>query len=190
MTARKAGRRPASTPSVGRQEIWEAIRLQAGGFTAASLSTASGANRKTIEDYLRCLHPAGVIERAGEDGWRLADDRGHHAPRLNRAGKPVVQGAGTENMWRSMRMLATFSPRDISAHSSTPEVQVTEPTAKSYCGMLLRCGYLRVIRKASPGVRQATYRLIRNSGPKPPQVQRVKRIYDPNTGEVHMPGER
>lgn len=47
---------------------------------------------------------------------------------------------------------------------------------------------LRVVQKASPGHgRKAIYRLIRNTGPLPPQIQRVKHVFDPNTREVHMP---
>lgn len=191
MKTGKAGRRPASAATPGRQEIWQAIRDRAEHFTLNDLVTATGADRKTTADYLRCLLPGGVIATIEPDAYRLVDDRGFHAPRLNRSGKPVLQGAGTENMWRSMQGLVQFSPRDLAAHSCTPDVSVSEETAKSYCSMLLRTGYLRVIEKASPNLgRQAVYRLIRNNGPKPPQIQRVKRVYDPNTGEVFEQGDR
>lgn len=183
-----AGRRPAHMPSPGRQEIWEAIRARSGDFTIAGLMDATGANRKTIEDYLRCLIPGGVVEPVGDSQFRLIDDRGYHAPRLNRSGKPVTQGAGIENMWRSMRGLGQFTALDIAIHSTNAHVIVSEPTAKSYTSMLMRTGYLRVVQKAVPGKRPAIYRLIRNSGPKPPQVQRVKHVFDPNTREVHVPG--
>lgn len=189
MTLRKSGRRPASAPTPGRQEIWAAIRKTPDRFTLSDLVARSGANRKTVSDYLRCLIPGGIIQAEEGDAYSLIDDRGYHAPRLNRAGQPVSQGAGTQNMWNSMRGLVEFSPRDISAHSTTPDVRVSEPTAKSYCSMLLRTGYLRVVKKAEPAAgRQAIYRLIRNSGPKPPQIQRIKQVFDPNTGAVHVPG--
>lgn len=185
----KAGRRPADAPTPGRQDIWTAIRRQPDRFSAGDLALATMANIKTVQDYLRCLLPAGIIEAVDGNAFRLIDDRGYHAPRVNRQGKPVTAGAGVENMWRSMQGLAQFSPRDLAAHSNTPDVSVTEVTAKSYCAMLLKTGYLRVVQKASPvHGRQAIYRLIRNSGPQPPQIQRVKQVYDPNTGQVHLPG--
>ncbi|MDO5648840.1 hypothetical protein [Paracoccus sp. (in: a-proteobacteria)] len=184
----KAGRRPADAPTPGRQDIWEAIRAAKPGFSAGDLAEVSGANRKTVEDYLRCLIPAGVIEHLPAGGFRLVDDRGVHAPRLNRQGQPVVQGAGVENMWRSMRMMAAFSSLDLAVHSSAGDVTVSESTAKSYCHMLLKTGFLRVEQKAVPGKRAAVYRLIRNTGPQPPQIQRIKRVYDPNTKQVHLPG--
>lgn len=181
-------RNPAHMAAPGRQEIWAAIRASRDFFTVTGIGEKTGANRKTIEDYLRCLVPGGVVEPVGDNQFRLIDDRGHHAPRLNRAGKPVTQGAGTENMWRSMRMLGQFTAQDIAVHSTTPTITVSEATAKAYTSMLLRTGYLRVVRKAVPGKRPATFQLIRNSGPKPPQIQRVKQVFDPNTREVHVPG--
>lgn len=186
---RKAGRRPATSATPGRQEIWEGIRKLRSGFSVNDLIDQTGANRKTISDYLRCLVPGGILVPRDGDLYDLVDDRGFHAPRLNRQGKPVTQGAGTENMWRSMRGLRSFSPHDLVVHSTTPDVSVSEATAKSYCAMLLRTGFLRVERKASPmSGKQAIYRLIRNTGPKPPQIQRVKHVFDPNTRQVHVPG--
>jgi hypothetical protein len=187
---KKAGRRPASAKAVGRDKIWTTIRKADIVFTISGLAVASGADRKTVSDYLRCLVPGGIVQAVENGGFTLIRDVGIHAPRLNREGKPVTQGAGTENMWRSMRMLAQFSAQDIAVHSTTDTVSVSEATAKSYALMLLHCGYLRVVAQAVPGKRAATYRLIRNSGPKPPQIQRVKRVFDPNTGKVHEQGDR
>lgn len=187
MSARKAGRRPAHAPTPGRQEIWEAIRKLRSGFDLDAIIAESGAHRKTVQDYMRCLLPAGIVEWREATGLTLANDRGFHAPRLNRNGEPVTQGAGVENMWRSMRGLGEFSPLDIATHSTTPDVSVTLNTAKSYCSMLLKTGYLVVKKKASAQGGLARYRLVRNSGPQPPQIQRVKRVFDPNTGEVYAP---
>ncbi len=103
--------------------------------------------------------------------------------------KPVTQGTGTENMWRSMRMMGQFTPLDIAVHSTTDTVSVTEATARGYCSMLLKAGYLGVVRKAVPGKWPATYRFVRDTGPLPPQIQRVKQVFDPNIREVtYYPG--
>lgn len=180
-------RKPAHKRQVGRQDIWENIRLGRDFFTVNSLVDATGAAAKTVRDYLRCLKAGGVVREKGDHGYELIKDCGHHAPRLKPDGSPVTQGAGVENMWRSMRMLPQFDAREIAAHSTTDSVTVSDETARAYIGMLLKTGYLRVITKAVPNKRMATYRLIRNSGPKPPQIQRVKQVYDPNTSEVYLP---
>ncbi len=178
--ARKTGRKPASVETVGRQEIWTAIRGFGRAFSLDELVDISKAHRRTAQDYLRCLIPGGVVAETMAGFYTLIEDRGFHAPRLTRQGKPVTQGAGVENMWRSMRMLSQFSYRDIAAHSTTDVVAVPETAAKAYCSMLLRCGYLRVLQKADVRGRVAIYRLIRNSGPMPPMIQRIKVVYDPN----------
>lgn len=181
---RKTGRKPASSKSIGRQEIWAAIRGFGRPFELEELVSVSKADRKTVQDYLRCLIPGGVVMQNDVGAYTLLEDRGHHAPRLTRQGQPVTQGAGTENMWRAMRLLSQFSYRDIAAHATTDTVKVSEATAKSYCSLLMRCGYLRVVHPASAHGRVAVYRLIRNSGPLPPMIQRIKVVYDPNLKTV------
>lgn len=100
----------------------------------------------------------------------------------------MEQGSITERLWRGMYMQKEFTYLDLLDTTST---SISVETAKSYCQMLLATGYLRVLEKADPvRGRIARYRLIRNNGPKPPQIQRVKRVYDPNTREVFMPEGR
>lgn len=173
----------------GRQQIWDAIRATASGFSVDDVVTASGAKRRAVSDYLRCLVPGGVVAPCQDGTFVLIKDSGIHPPHLNRAGQPVLLGAGVENMWRSMCLMRQFSALDIAVHSTTDIIQVSEREAKEYCAILLRCRYLKVIEKAMPSIgRLAIYRLIQNTGPLPPQVQRVKQLYDPNTQQTLQPG--
>lgn len=82
-----------------------------------------------------------------------------------------------------MTMLKDFDYVELIQHASIP---IPEETSKDYCKRLLAAGYLRVLVKADPHVpRIARYRLIRASGPKAPQVQRVRQVFDPNTGTAY-----
>lgn len=191
---RKSGRRPADAGTPGRQEIWEAIRRRTDTFTVPELADLLGAPRKTVYDYLACLSAGGYVEHtpATEPGqpaiYRMLRDTGHHAPRLRSDGSPVQQGKATEQLWRSMCILKQFTYRDL---VETATIPIPEGTAKAYCRTLLATGYLKVLRKAEPTKGQiALYSLIRQSGPKSPMVQRVKRVFDPNTGEVFIPGDK
>lgn len=192
MSRRPVDQIAASRDPEGRQFIWDEIQKFGGRpFSRAEINKATMLPTRTVSSYLQCLTAGGYLERddSGETyRWRQLQ-ASHHAPRLRPDGTPAaVQGAGTANLWRSMRMLGQFNSRELAAHSTTETVQVSEETAKSYVHLLLACGYLRVVRCAAPNKqRQAVYRLIRNSGPLPPQVQRVKRIYDANTGTVYYP---
>ena len=96
-----------------------------------------------------------------------------------------------ENLWTAMRGLRSFTPTDIAAHASTELVQVATADAQAYCRVLLAGGYLRVERKASPARGQeAIYRLIRNTGPRPPRATRVSAVVDDNTHSVVLLGDR
>ena len=186
----KSGRKAADHAGAGREEIWAAIRAHDGAFTVPHLIAASGANDKTIRDYCKGLTAAGYLQQLPEPAgipakWTLERDVGVEAPRVRPDGTPVTQGATTEQLWRGMTILKEFTYLDLVESAS---IVIPPMTAKAYCAMLLATGYLRVLRKAQPrNGRVARYRLVRNNGPKPPQIQRVKRVYDPNSREVFMP---
>lgn len=189
-----AGRRPVDAGKDSRQAVWDVLRAEHergnAWMTSSVIATRAEVNRKTAADYLGCLVAGALAERKDDEAlgcaaWRLIKDGGHHAPRLRRDGSAVTQGAGVTNIWRSMRMLGTFSVVDLVLHSSTPSTQVKDGAVQSYCSMLLTTGYLCVRQKSDPVKgRRAIYSLVRNTGPKPPMIQRVKQVYDPNTGEV------
>lgn len=197
----------------GRDAIWAAIRQQR-SFTCQTLWLAlereQGDNRQSIDSYLTCLRNGGYIEmtekrpvnqgadkrRQGGAGsfeyvYQLIKDCGIDAPRLRKDGIKVTQGRSRENMWRTMRIISEFDFRDLAIAASTEEVQVKPSDAKTYIQYLYKAGYLVITQKAKRG-RNATparYRLIasRYSGPKPPQIQRVRQVFDPNLNQVVWP---
>ena len=69
-------------------------------------------------------------------------------------------------------------------------VEVSERTVKAYCTALRQAGFLKVVRKAQPPKRQASYQLINNTGPNPPMIQRTKQVFDPNTKKAYPVGEK
>lgn len=197
MSRRPVDQIARSRDAEGRQVIWETIRAQPGPFVMGDLFRETWISRATLRSYLRALTAAGILERTEHPErvglrdavtWRLLQDEGHYAPRVNNKGERVTQGLGVEQMWRTMRMLKEFTSPQVAMHATTDEVQVSELTARSYCSMLLATGYLRCIQKGS-GNRRATYRLVRNTGPLAPQIQRVKQVFDPNSKAVYRRGE-
>ncbi|MEO1472778.1 MAG: hypothetical protein AAFS03_02385 [Pseudomonadota bacterium] len=185
------GRKPAdviarSPKPQGRAAIWAAIRLQ-GNFTRRSIRDATDCTPKTVSGYLDALEAGEFLTSSlKEDGVRhftLIRDVGIEPPRVRKDGTEVTQGRGTANMWRSMRMMSDFTTRDLSLSASTGGVEVKLDTAKDYCNHLMRAGYLRIVDQPTP-TSPPRYRLIRNTGPKPPQIQRVKQVFDPNLNQV------
>jgi hypothetical protein len=185
----------AGGKTTGRQGIWEAIRAMRTGITVKALSVATDIHEATIRTYFNGLVAAGYIAEGA-----LVRDTGIEAPRVTRDGRPVTQGAAREQMWRTMRMLSgDWSWRDLAVAASTEAVPVAEADAADYCAHLAKAGYLAVTdcgRGAVKGVKgggaPTRYRFVRArySGPKPPQVQRVQSVYDPNLRRVVWFGGR
>jgi hypothetical protein len=89
-----------------------------------------------------------------------------------------------------MRIVGEFKYRELAVQASTDSHPVKENEAKDYVHHLNKAGYLACVRPSQPG-RAARYRMIptRYSGPQAPMVQRIKHVFDPNTGKVVWPKE-
>jgi hypothetical protein len=175
-----------SKDPVTRDQYWEAMKgFDGHWFSISDIRKQTYTDRRTLLSYLECLIAGGYAERREADEapeYRIIKPA-KFAPRLRKDGSKVTQGQGNENMWRTMRMMRQFSPRDLSAHSTTAETSVSLLTARKYCELLVRVGYLRTVKKTG-GRTDAIYKLIRNTGPKPPMVKRDKSIFDPNLQKI------
>jgi hypothetical protein len=102
---------------------------------------------------------------------------------------PAKGRTAEDNLWTAMRGLKSFTPTDLCAHSTSPDLPITVEDATAYCRTLFAAGYLGVSRKAEPGRREAIYRLARNTGPKPPREKRVRAVIDANTHAIVVIGQ-
>lgn len=165
-----------------RQALWDVIRAADGTFAEKWASEAAKIEIRTVRSYLACLVAGGFLER--QEGpprlYRMIRTSGLHAPRLRADGSPVEQGRGRTAAWRAMRVLKRFTVRELHAASGAGEVDL-----KSFCKCLLKAGYLKASGKA--GSKVYTYILVKDTGPLPPQVTRVKCIFDPNLSVVTWP---
>lgn len=196
-------RKPVHLEMIGgkgpRQRVWEAIRahhLSASAFTTADLSRASKVEMGIVSEYVKCLRAAGFVGSVDSLAgigravrYVLLRDNGAEAPRVTRDGRPVKAGLKQEQMWRVMRMLrgADINYRELAAHASTPEIQVDPTAANSYLQDLFGAKYLQRTAEGKGRGRggvPARYRLVSDTGPKPPMVTRVNGIFDPNLGQL------
>jgi hypothetical protein len=179
-----------------RERIWKVIR-RLKTFTGPQIQGELNGfvPLATIRTYLQGLENAGFIVFSGTvpktDGrpgsvnrYKLVNDCGVDAPRVRKDGSPVKQGRGREQMWRTIKILKTFTPRELALAASTEERLVKESEAKRYVSFLYHANYLYLVDAA--GTKQARYRFNprKDTGPKPPQVQRLKTLYDPNLGKI------
>lgn len=202
---RAQGRKPVhqSYQTLGyvypQDAVWEAIRALK-KFSRADLAMwlvrkqIDGINDSTISSYVERLHRGAFIEHidtqlykgvSARHIYQLVIDKGREAPRLREDGTPVTQGLGTEQMWRSMRVLGDFTFRELAVASTTEVAAVSEITAKSYIAHLYAAGYLHMLPRNNRN-EAARYKLLptKITGPRPPMVQRTKRVFDPNLNKV------
>lgn len=169
----------------GRQAMWEAIRANRDGFTLTDLANSfSDLKRATLETYVHSLVKGGYleslpVERFKPTTFKLTRDVGITAPRLDRQGKEVVQGAGNEQMWLAMKRLKSFRYQELIGIASTEETVISLTTAKTYVQMLCRAGYLRRI---SDG--RYSFLPSKNTGARAPMIQRLKTVFDPNLQKI------
>ncbi|MCB1345335.1 MAG: hypothetical protein H6900_09920 [Rhodobacter sp.] len=158
-------------------------------FDRRALSEAAQIGIDTAGTWIRRWVRAGTVEALGKRDTTTEWYRVIGAARSLPAGPDPVKQSSQGNMWRAMRAFrAPFTAVDIAAHSSTDVIAVGRDEARSFCQMLTRSGYLKVLRTAVPGKREAIYRLIRDTGPRPPRERRVRAIWDENLGAfTHLP---
>lgn len=183
-------RRPVKLAPAGvlstREKLWRAMR-ELKTFRVPELAREAGVDRSKykVDDYLRGLINAGIVavleapRRIGEPAlYILAQDMGVSAPRVRRDGT-VLSEPAQQAMWRAMRVLREFGPRDLVAHAAMAGISIKLSTVVTYCNWLARGGYLRPAKS-----RGGPYRLLLDTGPKAPQILHVKQLFDANTGKI------
>lgn len=205
--ARKPIHLQAAGKLTPRDRIWAAIRglrQFAPASTFAEIADyvvkhapAEAVTRRidedTIKTYVESLVRAGFVRRLNPARsaryeparFQIARDVGIEAPRVTKAGKLVTQGGGREALWRSMKILKTFTRAELAQAASTASNKVDDEEANTYVYFLAKAGYLAVLKPGKPH-HPARYRFIqaKNTGPRAPQIQRVRHVYDPNLGAV------
>ena len=198
MARKPADQVAASRWPQGRQVVWTAIRTlgkDGSTFTLSDVWTECEREiaRATIKTYVQGLARAGFLDaRPGAPGkatvYTLIHNPGAEAPRVTRTGEAVTQGLGTEALWRTIKILGAFDCAELALAASTEAAPVSVETAKTYVKFLCHARLLRLVRKGDAH-RRARYAFVsaRDPGPLAPQIQRIKRVWDPNANAVLWP---
>jgi hypothetical protein len=171
-----------------RQRLWAAIR-KACHFGTDEILARANVLPRTGKPYLEALKAGGWLVIDENRRWILVRDSGAEPPRVGPDGRPVTQGLGREQLWRTIRMLRTdFDYRDLAIAASTDDVAVSEADARYYVKHLALAGLLLCVQ---PDNRKhpARYRLARNTGPLAPKITRARVVWDPNTGKLALAEE-
>lgn len=191
-------RKPAVLELVGgksnRQRVWEVVRAsnERVGFTADQLSRWSkveyGPVRYLLKGwvaagYLEILSGSWVPSRSGvKNVYRLVRDNGVEAPRVRPDGEPIEQGRAQESLWAAITALDSFQAAFLAEIAQVPMV-----TARSYCRMLGRAGYLVALptgKGRQPGGPVWSVAPQHKDKPRAPMITRLKAVYDPNVHAI------
>lgn len=170
-----------------QEHVWEVAKAHA-EFTVHELSAASHRSVDYVRASLRDWKGAGYVEQAGKRArhtlWKITDKEG--APVSIKTPTQSARSA-PERMWFAIRKATSiFNADDLAMWTNTPDLLITPEDAQVYCRTLLRAGYLRCEVKADGAGRRASYRLVKNTGPRPPELRRIRALWDPNT-EAFIP---
>lgn len=93
----------------------------------------------------------------------------------------IRQNTNREKAWKVMRAMLSFTIADVVITAEVPYENI-----RHYVDCLLHAGYLRKEGRkpvaGRPGL-DNIYRLVKNTGPKPPVQKALRFLYDPNTKE-------
>ena len=177
-----------------REALWR-IMLALKRFTAPELARHTRYHVSTVKEYLKGLLAAGFLTLAPDTKYPTyqidPETAPHVPPRVRKDGTAITQGQGRKNLWRAAKILGEFSIKDLLMSAEMPEVRIKESEAEDYVYNLVLAGYVVMVKGGnSRSGGKARYRFIpsKYTGPLPPQVQRVKQIFDPNLGKVVWKG--
>lgn len=172
-----------------RQRAWEELRLRTlHGDPVSMPDLAAILDVETLElrDYLAGLVAAGYVQmiRANKRGapasYKVVRDNGAEAPRVKRDGAPLIKGLPEEQMWRVLRSPAgaDITAVQLAAYAGTPTLTVSELAAEAYLGQLAGAKYIAPLPTRRGAAQR--WRLVSDTGPKPPMIARIDSLYDPN----------
>ena len=121
---------------VGFEAIWKHIIEQKdNAFTVKDIELQTNIRKDTVRDYLMRLKRAGFIEQLQEKKHITPQYKAYlykavktplKAPRLQRDGTVVTQGRGREQMWRAIKMIGTFTAKDLAVSATTKDTKIAE----------------------------------------------------------------
>ena len=164
-----------------REQVWDILRQGKGVTTTEICEQVNEANRKQIEYWLKGWIAGGYIKVIGlKRPYQnlIIRDIGQEPPRVDSLGKPIAMPLN-ESVWRAMRIQKTFNARQLVA-STSAVLHIN--TVRTYLRQLAIAGYLMEVSKEQGML--ITYKLMQDTGCKPPQILKNKAVYDANLGII------
>ena len=185
---------PKATPIVRSdyEQMWDLLRANPSGILIKTVPrTIPSISYDKAKAWLKALALAEYVlvddisamnAVCATYRYILVRDIGQQPPRIDSKGQ-VKPPQSNDLIWRTLRILKNGNAHQIVSSGSTPEVALQISHVRQYLQALYKAGYLKAMPLRHPRA-LASYQLIKNTGPKAPQIQRGKKVYDANLGLV------
>ncbi len=179
------------------EQMWDLLRAESGGIliktVPRTIPTISYDKAKAwlkaleLAEYVLVTDISAMNAVCATYRYQLVRDIGQQPPRIDSKGQ-VKPPQSSDLIWRTLRILKNANAHQIVASGSTPELTLKISNVRQYLRALYLAGYLKADSTRHSRA-LAGYQLIKNTGPKAPQVKRGKKVYDANLGIiVYDPG--
>ncbi|MEO0861109.1 MAG: hypothetical protein AAFY65_10865 [Pseudomonadota bacterium] len=178
-----------------QMRAWALLRDAPAPMVGSELGRGVGRAAATVQPWLVEWTRQGHLLQIGT-GPRATFEMKGPARRLRQTPDPAPTGELDcadnaeiiQHLWNAARAMRSGWTADNLRSHSPLAAQITDETLRGFVNLLQRSGYAKRIARGHPGRRADLYRLIRDTGPLPPQERRVRLTYDPNLREVtHLP---
>ena len=170
---------------------------ETGGADFEYLAARAGRPKPQVCGSLKILIGRGLAERPERGLYRITDAgrevlksgggiRGH----WRGASRKAPANSLRARLWKAARMTRKFETADLLQLIEWPNEKAAKSGAHKYLMALERSGFIVRLKiggaPASNGKAPPRWTLIRDTGPRHPQVRRDGgTVHDPNTGEAH-----
>ncbi len=173
---------PTTKPRTDQErKIWQFISAHR-HFTNGDVMAAFPENPLETMGFLRALRAARVVKFWGREKTSIFYTV--HSPKEQRAAAKDLRSSTEGAIWSAIRIKRRFRPLELhqALLPTLPDLSLNEVTR--YCRTLTKAGYIKPPKPTKKITRETPFNLVNNTGPLPPQSQRVTVIVDPNEDRI------
>lgn len=172
------------------EQVWDMLRSKVRDLMVSDVREQVGISYFKSKSLLNSWVLSGHVHRyrtinpdtkCPQQAYELLLDCGQQPPQVDGKGKPKPC-SGNELVWRTLRILKVCNANQIVASATDATATLNTRAVRQYLRQLHMAGYLVMIEQGQGLL--AVYRLMHNTGPRAPEVQRGKKVYDGNLGVV------
>lgn len=170
------------------EQVWDLLRVPDASVTVSGICDSIDISYYKAKSLLDSWIKSGHAKRTQgtnpktsrpQYAYEIVRDCGQEPPQVDGKGDAKAC-SGNELVWRTLRILKVCNANQIADCATDSMATLNIRAVRQYLRQLHIAGYLMMVD--APRGQLAVYRLMHDTGPRAPEVQRGKKIYDGNLG--------